>query len=159
MTDKYPFDFDLLKKGDTIQPETLTKVLNRRIGTKEYAFGVMGLQKQIMREMAARGRPVTVCQIKDALHVCTDAEASQYNEKQAKVGRRKIGRAWVRIRYVDTSKLTAEELAEHDKRMMFLGRLNHGVTRKKIAAPEPYKSILGDAGFHNRITSQPPDAM
>ena len=107
--EKYPLDFESLKKGMTITAAQIQKICGHQPGTQEYEFYILTLRKQIMEYKKLHGDPVTVNTCSGCINILTDSEAAIYNDND--FNRRKNGmlRAYGRQRNVDSTQLTTEE--------------------------------------------------
>jgi len=123
---RYPVDFDALNKGDVLPVAELEDIFRIKEGHKDFVWKSLNLKQQIERELADRGRPVTVRNDHGALVICTDEDASDYNHRQRKVALRKLGRSHKRSLQVDRSSLSKEQLDKHDR--------NNGIYGAVLAA-------------------------
>jgi hypothetical protein len=115
LTNKYPFDYDALKKGDRFGPEVIGPIVDCEPKTYEYSLKVMALVKQIEMELWARGKCFTICTLNHGVAILTDAEASIYNADRFKGHQSGLARANVKMAAVDTGTFTEAERARHDK--------------------------------------------
>lgn len=113
---KYPLDFDVLKKGDVVSVAQQEDIFQIKEAHDHFAFRSLGLKQRIEKEMALRGLPVTVRHDHGALLVCTDTDASEYNDKMRARTLRSFGRAHRRNLAVDRSKLDGPALETHDRK-------------------------------------------
>lgn len=120
-TEKYPFDYDALKKGDVIHADTLEGVVRLNREHKNYSRGVCGLAKIIMREMEARGRPVVVCAVGNDLKILTDEEAGPYNRRRKKITYRAQRTVFRNMLKVDTAFVSQDEKARIDRDILVMG--------------------------------------
>lgn len=75
---RYPFDFDTLKKGDVIPVDVLEDRSGFKYGSRGYDLALLQFRGRIFKELADRGTIVTVRSEKGALRILTDLEASSY---------------------------------------------------------------------------------
>lgn len=143
---KFPLDYDLLEKGSIITVDTLTAIFNLPADDQRFKLKCLALTGEITRQLSERGIEATVCQCRGAIKVLTDSEATSYNERQGLLGRRKIKRSFRRLVNVDVANLTDKEREAHEKRILLLGRLNHGVTTRKMPELKPHKSMMRELG-------------
>jgi predicted small secreted protein len=140
-TEKYPFDFDALQKGDLIDAIHIEKVLRLSRGTPAYQLKLMGLKDEVERELMQRGRPVTVKIEKQSLRILTDAEATEYNEARFNHQLRGAKRSFHRQMNVDVSQLTEDQKASHERRVLWQGGIMTAiVNEKKRLMAEPHVS-------------------
>lgn len=139
----HPLDFDAIAKGDTIPPAKLEEITGEKTGTTRYQFAVMQLGAKIMFECGARGNHVTVAQVKGCLCVLSDEHASPYEDGRVKAGLRGAGRHFKRLQHVDRSKLSEQQRKQHDRSVLFNGRMLQ-------AAANERKLLIGAA--HKRST-------
>lgn len=129
---KWPFDWDRLKKGDRIPAERLERVVgHKRSEHKDYSFALLSLAQEIEREMGSRGNPVTVRRQHDDLIILTDSQAALHNDNQFQLARRKMGRALVRQAAVDTNKLSDDEMRRHEQRYLANSRMYQAILRER----------------------------
>src|SRR3990167_11413014 len=147
MTEKFPLDFDLLDKGSVISADTLTDIFSLPVDDPRYRLKCLSLVEQITRQLSDRGIEATVCQSRGSIRVLTDSEATTYNERQGLLGRRKIRKSFRRLLNVDTANLSDKERSAHDKRLLLLGRLNHGVTTRPMPEVTAHKSTMKETGL------------
>jgi hypothetical protein len=123
MQEPYPVDYSTLAKGSVIEAEQCEHIIGKRRDHRLYSVELLRLRQRIMRDMRKRGTPVTVRTVNGSLEVLTDAQASVYNARQGRSGLRRHVRTHHRNLEVDTSKLTAEELKDHERRVLRSARL------------------------------------
>lgn len=120
-SEKYPLDFDLLNKGDSIPPHKLRDLTRADPGTPQYHFGVLKLRDQIRDEMESRGRPVNVAIVDGHLRILTDEEAVPYLAERFRAGQRLMARTLQNEAIVDTANLTEETKAKHERNLQIHG--------------------------------------
>ena len=119
--EKYPLDFDLLDKGQRIEVDELERTFGHKRGTTRYKFSLLALRERVEKELALRGKVVTVRTNRDALVICSDADAATYNDEAASRSWRRVKRSHVRNLGVDASKLAEEGKKEHDRNLIVWG--------------------------------------
>jgi hypothetical protein len=113
--DRYPVDFDVLERGDSIAIEQLESILRTKKTDRLFSLRACGLGKLIERTLAQRGKVVT-CRVKNgALLVCDDEDMSEYNRKRHRKALRKVVRSHVQTAAVDVSRLSDEQRAMHER--------------------------------------------
>lgn len=138
-TEKHPFDFDELKKGDTFAPDVLEQITNHQRDTKEYAFAVMHLREQIEDELEARGRPVVVASVKNNLTILTDEEAQKYTAERFAAAQRAMCRAHRRAMIIDRTNLSQEADGRHQRQLQVQGAklAAISVVNRRLNKPQP----------------------
>jgi hypothetical protein len=124
--DKYPLDFDALKKGDVVSVAKQEDIFQVKAAHEKFWSQSLALKERIQKEMALRGLPVTVRHDHGALVICTDPDASEYNDRTRKMYLRRFARTHKRNLSVDRSKLEAADLEKHDR--------NNGIYGAVLAA-------------------------
>jgi len=119
----YPLDFDALAKGDVISVEQLTKILGLKPDHPHFMLKVLSLKERIENELMDRGNPVTARIHHNAIHICTDLEASEYNAGMSEQGFRKMVRSHRRNLVVDTQLFKPEEKQSHERRLLVSGAM------------------------------------
>jgi hypothetical protein len=107
-TEKYPFDFDSLQKGDVIPVEMLEEITKMSRSHKDFNLKILGLREQIEHELEGRGRPVNVKCDHGSLRILTDEEAVPYTAQLFRQHRRALGRAHLRACIIDPRGLNSE---------------------------------------------------
>lgn len=120
-TEKYPFDFDAMQKGDLIPAEIIESIVKLPRTDRQFALKLLGLKEQIEDELDARGRPVVAKCERDGIKILTDEEARPYTEQQFKIGARKLRRAHLKTCLIDQSNLNDEDRKLHDSQMLIQG--------------------------------------
>lgn len=119
--ERYPLDFDLIRKGDAWTSTEIAEMLGVQVDTQEYAFAALRLRHQIEVECKFRNYPVTVAVVRGVLRVLTDSEAVEYNARQFEKGIRSSGRAFGRQQRVDVRQLTTEERVANERSLLLAG--------------------------------------
>jgi hypothetical protein len=133
-------DFDSLKKGDRLGPETLTAAFGVGPEAAEYSRRQVALCEEIRRKLAARGLQVTVACVKAEVRVLDDSEALRHNNRLFKKGRRRLCKAHRQMSAVDTGRLTARERQEHARTLVVQGAILAGVRSATARVyAEPYR--------------------
>lgn len=145
-TEKHPFDFDALKKGDSFTPEVLESITLKQRETKEYSFALLSLREQIETELEARGRPVVVAMVKNNLVILTDEEAQLYTFERFNAAQRAMYRAHRRSMIIDRTNLSEEAEQRHQRQLIVQGA--------KLAALRSTSRRLAST---LRITEEPPN--
>jgi hypothetical protein len=138
-TEKYPLDFDALKKGDSISPHKLMEIVRANVGTPKYQFRVMNLERRIRREMACRGRPVNVAIVDGHLRILTDEESVPYMIRRWGVGERIMRRTLENEAIIDTGNLTEETRQRHERNIQVHGFKLAAIraAARKLKKPSP----------------------
>ena len=138
----YPVDYENLKKGDKFGVEYLVALFGHQAGTPEYNLCSLQLRSQIMAEMARRGNPVTVAIRGMELHVLTDEEAVEYNNKEFHFGIGRMVRAHKRTADVDITQLQDESRKRWERNMLHQGIIVQSYRNaKKVIRMEAKKSL------------------
>lgn len=125
----YPLDFESLQKGDVIPVEKVEEIARVKRDHPRFNFAALHLAKRIETELADRGRAVTVRSEHGALVICTDEDASNYNERRVKAQARGMGRSVRRMVSVDRTNLSTERLPVHDRKVEIYGKMYSAMTR------------------------------
>lgn len=151
MVSRYPLDFDVPRKGDTISADILEQATGYAPGSDRYRLACLKVCKHIERAGERRGDLVTVRVIGDTIRILTDAEAATYNPKQFGNGISKTRRAHHRTAQIDASNLTEPERKKLDAHLIFQSRVLAGIAlgaRNRLPSPSA-PALLGvnrDAG-------------
>lgn len=136
--EKYPLDYDLLKKGDLIPPEHVETVVKMSRTSPQYGLKVLAFKQQIESELEARGRPMVLKCEKGGLKVLTDEEARPYTEQQFRQHQHGLRRAHMRTCVIDSSNLSSEDRQRLESQILAQGAklaALRKVTRKLLASP------------------------
>lgn len=121
-TEKYPIDFDALRKGSIIGADMLTNLFKLDRNDSRYNLACMQLAETVRTVLEERGVDASVCIRKGAIMVLDDAQGSEYERKQGRLGVRKIKRAFRRlVKNVDVRNLTPDQLKAHDAGILRMG--------------------------------------
>jgi hypothetical protein len=123
-----------LKKGDTLTLEVTKALVKQEPGTTKYSFGLLALRDRIEKQFAERGTDVTVIISGSQLHICTDAEASDYNLKAVKSHVGRVVYREAKLRGVAIHELTQAEKQAHARRLVYAAMLSDGVKKGMKAA-------------------------
>lgn len=114
----WPIDVRSLVKGQTITQEECERIAGFSATHPRYPFEIMSLREFIMQESERLGTPLSIAIRGGSLVVNTDAQASDYHSRLAKMGERSIHRNFYHLaKTVDCSKLTEQERSQHDRRI------------------------------------------
>ena len=140
LTTKYPLDFDLLQKGDTIPVKRLVHLCGAQPGTRAYSLYCVQLGHKIEKELAQRGLDVTVAMRKCALCILTDSEASEYNHSEVQRGFDRMKRRHAKLLTVDTGTFDQQQKARHDRHVVVAGAMVLAAyqARKQACKGMPY---------------------
>lgn len=114
----FPLDFDAIKKGDRIPPETVCNYFEIEQSSRMYSLAALNFAKEIQRELAARGRYVMVCIRKDFVCVMTDAEAAEHVEREFEVKLASARKLHAHAQTIDRSNLDTATSARLDRVLM-----------------------------------------
>lgn len=131
--DKTPvIDFDLLEKGDYIEPGIVEKIVGMSQEHRSYGLACMGLRAQIERHFAVKKEMIVTVKCEESgVRILTDNEASVYNHNTVKRGARQIMNGQARNLAVDASKLSDQERRDHDRRLVTDGAYAQAVRKVK----------------------------
>jgi hypothetical protein len=141
-TEKFPLDFDSLKKGDVITADTITAYCGYKPDDTKFGFGALSLKSLIEKRLADRGYPVTTSMRGSDLHILHDSEALFYNINERDAGERKVVRSHRRMLSVDRSQLTDSERTICDRQIQIGGW-------KVSALVKVQKRIKSSGGYAN----------
>lgn len=112
--ERWPLDFEQVKRGDVIPWQVLEKILNCKRSDAVYGKRCMALASKIQLHFAAYRRDGVLVVVRNHnMHVLTHAEQVKEAQRQAAIGARKIAMALIAVQNVDTAELTREEREEH----------------------------------------------
>lgn len=127
-----------LEKGETISEEDLCKILDHKTIDDAFKLKALAFRAEIEKRRERIGKPVTVRFIRNAIHVCTDAEASDHNATWANNYVRRVRRCCKRIQNVDPLALSAGERASWEHRVVSIGRMVSAIGKaRREVGPEP----------------------
>ena len=100
----------------------------------DYPLRLVALKEAIERALERSGRNWTLAIVGPCIHVLSDAEASEYNHRQAIISRRREARRFAKLGGVDASQLTDDERREHERRVIIDGRhmAAHAMAAKEL---------------------------
>lgn len=120
-TEKYPFDFDALDKGDVIPAERIEEITGHKRQEAAYGIALMALQSQVQSELLLRGRPVVVRCDKGALRILTDPEAADHTAKLFAQRKRQLVRAHGYGMRVQVANLDEQTRLSHERNIVVQG--------------------------------------
>lgn len=139
--EKYPLDFDELKKGDVITRVEIDSIIDAEKGTEKYAFELMSFISEINRELRLRGKDCVVCQVKGEIHILTDEEASRYTTRKFELSLAKAFKAHFQKLQIDRTKLNDLQQKDHDRQVINQGRILTVIKEEKNRILlEPHKN-------------------
>lgn len=140
-TEKYPFDYDSLSKGDMIAAEVVEEIVKLPRTHVHFNLRALALKQQVESELDARGRPANVRIEKGGLKILTDEEARPYSEQQFREGVRKIKRAHLRACIIDQGNLNEEDKQRLQGQILIQGAQIAAMRKaKRKLLPEAHKS-------------------
>jgi len=134
-TEKYPIDFDGLKKGSVIQTDELEKIFEVKTKYRLFSQKALDLCRLTQRELKARGVNAAVRMVKDNMVVLDSALADQYTDKAADRDiKHYFQMCKLNMDAVDLSELTIAERDKCEDRRMKRAILAHSIKegQKKI---------------------------
>lgn len=140
-TEKHPFDFDALKKGDVIYAEQIERLSNTKRSDRAYQLKLLGFREQLQRELESRGMPVTVRIDHDNLIILTDSEAAAYNAAWFNSRKRQLLTCHYRSLQIDTSALDEDERKRHERAIMSQGAQIAAMRQATRVASTTHKRI------------------
>ena len=138
LTERYPWDFDKLKKGDRITQAELIAKSGKVPGTQEYAFWVLQLRAEVMEHKQAMGEPLVASMQKGDLVMLVDLAAAEYTHRWYRAHMRGMLRAHQMQRLVDDSEFKDGDKRRHHKRIEVNSRIIQGAMmglRNELPAP------------------------
>lgn len=112
--DRFPLDFDSLKRGDYLPPEAVeSAVLAKRLDPN-YRIYALGLRDKIREHFASHGDIVTVVFERDGLRILTHSEQADYAPQREGRAIRQIITAQCEGRAVDLAQLGDEQRTRHE---------------------------------------------
>lgn len=118
-TERYPLDFEKLRKGDYIPPEQVERISGVTRSERSYQFAIMKLKEEIQRNCDG----YCVKQEGLGLRIQKDAEASGYLASLNNSRYRGIMRSNQLLGKVDQENLTPAQQREHERRMLVQSRM------------------------------------
>ncbi len=138
-TARYPFDIELLEKGDFIPPEEIETLTGKARGTDAYRLALMGVTDQVRRGLRDIGRTFTVCSRKEGIAILTDEEAVVYGAQKFARGLRSMGAAHRDMLGVDRSQLTEDSRRAHDRHVEVQGKVVGAARKAHRLALRPHR--------------------
>ena len=124
---RYPIDYESLRKGDVIPVEKLEELSGEKRGTQEFEFAVLKWKEIISTHMAAINNPVTIVgHNTHSLRVLTDLEASEYHDKRALAHLKGMKRNLAGLIQVDTDEFDPSLNSAHLRRIEVVGKMVQG---------------------------------
>ena len=118
----HPLNYDSLNIGDIITEEQITTITGHQPDTTKFSLGALNLKESIARELAARGKIVTMTVAKGVgIKILTHAEAAAYNENQSESLTRRLIHAHFRNSAVDPRELDDDQRKRHDRTLLING--------------------------------------
>lgn len=139
--EKYPFDFDMLKKGDVIPVERIELLIMTKQDHPKYSLRILRLKDQIESELERRGRPVTVRTDHGCLVILTDPEAAEYNKAQFGIRRHQLSICHQRTLQVNVTQLTDEQRKIHERNIVVQGAQLSAMRKAVRIAHKAHKRI------------------
>jgi len=137
-TQRWPVDFDAVKKGDSWSPAQLEGIIGKPRGTDAYRMGVLKFCQRVADELADRDRPATVAEVKGHVRVLTDPEASEHNARSFSAGFRRAKRSFRRTQQIDAANLDAAQQERHTNRLaVFGGMLQAAAAARRLPPLTP----------------------
>lgn len=121
MTERYPFDYDTLEKGDIISTDSIEKIYGVTRFEKGFRFSLLKARAAI--EM--HRNDLVVRESHDAIHILTDREADAYLAQQTESWIRRLGTTAKRTGRIDRSDFSDGErkLSEARSRMSIMAAM------------------------------------
>ncbi len=138
---RYPLDYEALKKGDVISQEQLEHITGEQAGTQEFQLKVLGLREKIEGAKEDMGEPVVLASHENTLRVLTDLEASERLNGHRRRAVRLLRRTVRRFGAVDVTEFSGDELYTHNRRVEIAGKTLVGamVGQREAAKALPHK--------------------
>ena len=141
---KYPIDFESLRKGDVITTNELEDILQLQAGTAAFDIGSLKLKSAIEREMAKRGKDFIVVFRQESIRVLTDAESVDYIDTINRLGVRKIVRAFDSLGKVNPTELNSDQLRQFNRSTIVVSAFYQSVkSAVKVIPPDPQRTKIG----------------
>jgi len=139
-TERYPLDVEKLTKGQLIPAAEVTRLLGVQLGdANAYRLAVLNLQGWIEHESADIGLYLHTCCRGDDIYVLTDEEDVDYQEKQHRIGIRKMMRSHRKAMEIDTALLSPEKqkkLIDNQRKQAWRIAALRGAVRKALKAAD-----------------------
>jgi len=145
---RVPFDYESIEKGDLFPASEIETITNKKRGTVQYQFALMGLQAAMSLGLEDLGKSYTVKIHQDGLQVLTDIEATEYNDRRFRSSFRGMLKAHFRQMGVDESQLDDPDVRAHQHRLFKQGKIIMGAkagqddARRMIAAQRTTPNVL-----------------
>lgn len=120
---RHPLDFDTLDKGTVLPAALVAKAVKAEPGTPEYSLRTLNLVSSIKLHFETKRNLIVAVKVhKDAIHILTDSEATEYCYDQMQSAIRKSLRRFNELAEVDRTQLAEDEKQEHDRRLINGGK-------------------------------------
>ena len=150
---KYPIDFDVLKKGDRITTEELEDILQLQAGTAAFDIKSLKLKATIERELAKRGKDFIIVFRQESIWVLTDAESVEYIDTMNRRGVKKIVRAYDSLGKVNPASLNSDQLRQFNRSTIVVSAFYQSVkSAVKVIPPDTQRTKMGLPQFTNKST-------
>jgi len=138
---KHPIDLDQIRKGMIISAEYIEDMYGVNRDNRKYQLAVLNLKEFIESGMRARGFPVKCRQHKDTLVVMEDQDASVTISKLFRNNVSNAFRKHREMQEVDTSKLSEQQSATHERNLVIQGAVLSGIAdaKKRVVRISPPK--------------------
>lgn len=114
--ERWPVDFDALKRGDVIPSERVERVYGVSREDRAYSLAAMRLAKLVSTFFRReRGENVVVVCVRDDIRILTHAEQARHVRRQERIRRRSYLRNIEAGAAVDTDALSDEERQAHEE--------------------------------------------
>jgi hypothetical protein len=130
---KYPMDFDAVRKGYFLTQSELEQITGYKAGTTKFRFALLGIQERIHKHT---GFTVKIYNEKE-LRVLTDEEATRHNDRQFMHNVRGLRRRFILMSSVDHTKLSQDSLQQHKRSLVvqsqYIQALNNASKQVRIS--------------------------
>jgi len=133
--EKYPLDFDALKKGSSVSTKKLEEILECKSDLAEFGFKTMQFCRNVNKRLLERNIDAAVVMQKKTLKVLTSAEAQDYVAKSAEGAIGKFFRvSRLGMRSVDPSELSAERRQRYESETLSRSILGQAIRKTQCKA-------------------------
>ena len=112
---RWPLDFEALKRGDYLTPEIVEAAVQCSRFDKNYRLEVLRLRTMIQDSFVARGDLVTVVSERDGLRILTHSEQADYAPEREARSVRQMLLAKAEGAAVDLKQLGDEQRQRHER--------------------------------------------
>lgn len=154
--EKYPLDFDALKKGSSVSTKKLEEILDCKQHLAEFGFKTMQFCKNVNKRLLERNIDAAVVMQKKTLKVLTSSEAQDYVARNAEGAIGKFFRvSRLGLRSVDPSELSAEDRRRYESECLSRSILGQAIrkTQRKTRKLEK-RGELGNSNEKPRIEGE-----